>query len=189
MIRTFKFLWFSMHINLLLTFSVNTTSDRNTHASSYQCRICHCSTSSDWNLPTYLISSPWLATPMQSMHLQLAPKAVTLDSGRDKCRLERLGRRVSWRVSSGTRDAGGFRSNSKQQSVAFKEFEDEGLQGSVHSRVVRWLREIQGKTSRFKLEIQVQEIPSYISGDPAHRPSGVHSRKAKADIKGRWFVR
>ena len=76
MIRTFKFLWFSVHINLLLTFSVNTTSDWNTHASSYQCRIRHCSTSSDWNLLRYLTSSPWLATPMRSTHLQLAPKAL-----------------------------------------------------------------------------------------------------------------
>ena len=63
------------------------------------------------------------------------------------------------------------------------------LQGSIHSRVVRQLKEIQGEQSRFKLEIQVQEMPSYISGDPAHGPSGVHSRKAKADIKGKWSVR
>ena len=89
----------------------------------------------------------------------------------------------------GTRDAGGFRSNSKQQSVAFKEFKDKGLQGSVHSRVVRRLREIQGGTSRFKLEIQLQEMPSYINGDLAHGPSGVHSGKAKADIKSKWSVR
>ena len=64
-----------------------------------------------------------------------------------------------------------------------------GLQGSVHSRVVRRLEEIQGEQSRFKLKIQVQEMPSYISGDPAHGPSGVHSRKAKVDIKGKWSVR
>ena len=63
------------------------------------------------------------------------------------------------------------------------------LQGSVHSRVVRRLEEIQVEQSRFKLEIQVQETLSYISGDPAHGPSGVHSRKAKADIKGKWSVR
>ena len=63
------------------------------------------------------------------------------------------------------------------------------LQGSVHSRVVRRLRGIQGEQSRFKLEIQIQEMPSYINGDPAHGPSGVHSRKAKADIKGKWSVR
>ena len=63
------------------------------------------------------------------------------------------------------------------------------IQGSVHSRVVRRLREIQGGTSRFKLEIQIQEMPSYISGDPAHGPSGVHNRKAEADIKGKWSVR
>ena len=71
----------------------------------------------------------------------------------------------------------------------YKEFKDKGLQGSVHSRVVRRLKEIQGGTSRFKLEIQVQEILSYISGDPAHGPSGVHSRKAKTDIKGKWSMR
>ena len=64
-----------------------------------------------------------------------------------------------------------------------------GLQGSVHSGVVRRLREIQGEQSRFKLEIQVQEMSPYISGDPAHGPSGVHSRKAKADIKSKWSVR
>ena len=62
-------------------------------------------------------------------------------------------------------------------------------QGSVHSRVVRRLREILGGTSRFKLEIQVQEMPSYIRGNPAHGPSGVLSRKAEADIKGKWSVR
>ena len=71
----------------------------------------------------------------------------------------------------------------------YEEFKDEGLQGSVHSRVVRRLKEIQGGTSRFKLELQVQGIPSYISEDPAHGPCGVHSRKAKADIKGKWPVR
>ena len=63
------------------------------------------------------------------------------------------------------------------------------LQGSVHSRVVRRLREFQGRTSRFKLKIQIQEMPSYISGDPAHGPSCVLSREAKADIKGKWSVR
>ena len=62
-------------------------------------------------------------------------------------------------------------------------------QGSVHSRVVRGLKEIQGRQSRFKLRIQVQEKPSYISGDPAHGPSDVQSRKAKADIKSKWFAR
>ena len=70
-----------------------------------------------------------------------------------------------------------------------KEFKDEGLQGSVHSRVVRRLREIQGETSRFKLGILVQEMPSYIRGDPAHGPSSVRSRKAKADIKNKWSMR
>ena len=35
----------------------------------------------------------------------------------------------------------------------YKEFKVEGLRGSVHSRVVRRLREIQGEQSRFKLEI------------------------------------
>ena len=92
-------------------------------------------------------------------------------------------------MSSGTRDAGGFRSYSKQQSVAFKEFKDEGLQGSIHSRVVRRLREIQGGTSRFKLEILVQEMPSYIRGDPAHGPSSVCNGKAEVDIKSKWSVR
>ena len=71
----------------------------------------------------------------------------------------------------------------------YEEFKDDGLQGSVHSRVVRRLREIQGESSRFKLGIQVQEIPSYISGDPAHGPSSVHSGKAEAGIKGKWSVR
>ena len=33
----------------------------------------------------------------------------------------------------------------------YEEFKVEGLQGSVHSRVVRRLREIQGEQSRFKL--------------------------------------
>ena len=65
----------------------------------------------------------------------------------------------------------------------------EVYQGSVHSRVVRRLKEVQGEQSRFKLRILVQEKPSYISGDPAHGPSGVQSRKAKADIKSKWFVR
>ena len=73
--------------------------------------------------------------------------------------------------------------------LRFKEFKDEGLQGSILSRVVRRLREIQGGTSRFKLEIQIQEMPSYISGDPAHGPSGVQRRGAEADIKGKWSVR
>ena len=70
----------------------------------------------------------------------------------------------------------------------YEEFKDEGLQRSIHSRVVRRLREIQGESSRFKLEIQIQEMSSYISGDPAHGPSGVRSRKAKADIKDKWSV-
>ena len=70
-----------------------------------------------------------------------------------------------------------------------KEFKVEGRQGSVHSRVVRRLREVQGEQSRFKLRIQVQEKSSYINGDPAHGPSSVQSRKAKADIKGKWSVR
>ena len=61
--------------------------------------------------------------------------------------------------------------------------------GSVHSGVVRRLREIQGEQSRFKLEIQVQEKSSYINGDSAHGPSGVHSGKAKADIMGKWSMR
>ena len=71
----------------------------------------------------------------------------------------------------------------------YKEFKVESRQGSVHSRVVRRLREIQGEQSRFKLRIQVQEKSSYISGDPAHGPSDVQSRKAKADIKSKWSVR
>ena len=62
------------------------------------------------------------------------------------------------------------------------------LQGSVHSRVVRRLREIQGRQSRFKLEILIQEMPSYINGDPVHGPSSVHSGKAKADIKSKWSM-
>ena len=70
-----------------------------------------------------------------------------------------------------------------------KEFKDEGLQGSVLSRVVRRLREIQGETSRFKLEILVQEKSSYINEDPAHGPSGVQSRRAEADINGKWSMR
>ena len=61
--------------------------------------------------------------------------------------------------------------------------------GSVHSKVVRRLGEVQGEQSRFKLKIQVQEMPSYISGDPAHGPSGVQSRKAEVDINGKWSVR
>ena len=59
------------------------------------------------------------------------------------------------------------------------------LRGSVHSRVVRRLKEIQGEQSRFKLKIQIQEMSSYISGDPAHGPSSVRSGKAKADIKSK----
>ena len=114
---------------------------------------------------------------------------VTLDSGRGKRRLERQRQGFLEGRLSRTKDAGGFRRNSKQQSVAMRSFKVNGLQGSVHSRVVRRLREIPGGTSRFKLEIQIQEMPSYISGDPAHGPSGVHSRKAKVDIKGKWSVR
>ena len=64
-----------------------------------------------------------------------------------------------------------------------------GLQGSVHSGVVRRLKEIQGEQSRFKLKIQIQEMSPYISGDPAHGPSSVRSRKAKADIRSKWSVR
>ena len=71
----------------------------------------------------------------------------------------------------------------------YEEFKVEGLRGSIHSRVVRRLREIQGEQSRFKLKLQVQEVSSYISGDSAHGPSDVHSRKAKADIKSKWSVR
>ena len=63
------------------------------------------------------------------------------------------------------------------------------IQGSVHSRVERRLREILGEQSRFKLRIQVQEKSSYIDGDPAHGPSGVQSRQAKVDIKSKWSVR
>ena len=51
----------------------------------------------------------------------------------------------------------------------YEEFKVEGLQGSVHSRVVRRLREIQGEQSRFKLEIQVQEMPSLYRWRPGAR--------------------
>ena len=63
------------------------------------------------------------------------------------------------------------------------------VQGSVHSRVVRRLKEVQGEQSRFKLRYKYRRYRLYIGGDPAHGPSGVHSGKAKADIKGKWSVR
>ena len=46
--------------------------------------------------------------------------------------------------------------------------------------------EVKGELSRFKLRKNYRWYRRiYISGDPAHRPSSVCSRKAKTDIRGR----
>ena len=66
-----------------------------------------------------------------------------------------------------------------------KEFKDEGLQGSILSRVVRRLREIQGETSRFKLEILVQEKSSYSdSKNPFHTNLNGGARSAPPNAVG-----
>ena len=60
------------------------------------------------------------------------------------------------------------------------------FQRSAHSVVVQGLREIQDKSSRFKLRKEVQGISSlYISVYLAHGPSSVLSEKTKTDISGK----
>ena len=87
--------------------------------------------------------------------LRLAWVETNVDSKRQRAR-------DPWRASSRGKDAGGFHSVSWQRSVAQGVSRSRVITRSAHSEVVQWLREVQGRLSRFKLEKKYKRYHRFI---------------------------